>query len=141
MDQYSTPCTVQCKQKGFEAFACITRLYNMNIYMNVATKWQKNLYTLDIMSILWVYFTAIIMFCKNKTKALYRIGEQFDGQFISLALAQLTRIRPTNSNQCIQTHSDTFSYIQVHSDAFRYIQMHSDTFKYIPFLPAKRASK
>ena len=72
------------------------------------------------------------MFCKNKTKALYRIGEQFDGQFISLALAQLTRIRPTNSNQCIQTHSDTFRYIQMHSDAFRYIQMHSDTFKYIP---------
>ena len=56
------------------------------------------------------------MFCKNKTKALYRSGEQFDGQFISLALAQLTRIRPTNSNQCIQTHSDTFKHIQIHSD-------------------------
>ena len=66
------------------------------------------------------------MSCQNKSKALYRSGEQFDGQFISLALAQLTRIRPTNSNQCIQTHSDTFRYIQIHSDAFRYIQIHSN---------------
>ena len=69
------------------------------------------------------------MFCKNKTKALYRIGEQFDGQFISLALAQLTRIRPTNSNQCIQIHSGTFRYIEIYSDAFRYIPTkQSDTY-------------